>query len=270
MRKLICLIVIAFLGANLTFGQDLTNQTDENGNKQGAWTKLYANGKKQYEGSFIDNKPTGKWKHYHPNGVIMAEIEYTNEGANTKLYDNQGKLMGSGLYIDGIKWGEWKLFKDNVLVAIENYKNNLKNGKSIQLYDTGEVFLEINYIDDVENGVYRSFNKNGSVSFECLMKDGERNGYCQSFFSNGNTEFRGLYKNGIREGKWEYFKEEDNSLDYFYIYNGGLIKNTEVRDSVETARVKYLEKDAKMLADPEKFMQDPSGYMEYLRQQRNR
>ena len=44
--------------------------------RNGKRTKWYENGQKQYEGTFKDGKPVGKWTYYNENGSVDKVEEY--------------------------------------------------------------------------------------------------------------------------------------------------------------------------------------------------
>ena len=52
------------------------NVTDEDGLKQGKWTKVYPNGTMAYEVYFENDKPVGEYKRYHENGKLSSVLTY--------------------------------------------------------------------------------------------------------------------------------------------------------------------------------------------------
>ncbi|MFV0522447.1 MAG: toxin-antitoxin system YwqK family antitoxin [Mangrovibacterium sp.] len=250
-----------------TFSQAQTiNQTDANGLKQGTWGKFTSEGTPIYEGTFKDGKPIGTWKRYHSNGIIRAQLTYVEntDFCSVLLFDNTGKKIASGGYVNEQREGVWLFFRNMIKVCEEYYIDGKKTGNSATFYDTGELMSESNFANGTANGAYRAYNKDGSVYFECMMKDGMRDGYCQIFFDNGAVEIIGYYEKDIREKDWEYF-HKDGSKAYTLHYKGGLVTNTAVLDSVSALRLKGMEKDGKHIADPEQFMDNPSQYMQILR-----
>src|SRR6056297_912456 len=83
------------------------NQTDANGLRQGKWQKKYPNGRLMYEGEFKDGEPVGNWTRYHTGGQVKAKIEYDekSDSAFVQLFDNRGKKVAQGAYIDEKKVG---------------------------------------------------------------------------------------------------------------------------------------------------------------------
>ena len=74
MKKNNLLILLLF---GLVFSQTIysqtTNITDSNGKKQGVWKKVDEKGNTKFEGTFVDDVPTGLFTHYYPNKKIKAK-----------------------------------------------------------------------------------------------------------------------------------------------------------------------------------------------------
>lgn len=253
----IILFIFLFLPA-LVFSQ--INQTDANGLRQGKWEKKQDNGRPIYEGEFKDGKPVGQWKRYHPGGQVKAEITYKGDTAKTVLYDVWHKKVATGNYINQQKEGVWNTYKENRIVADEEYKMGLKHGVSHQYYETGEVMEEKNWQNNKEQGNYEVFYKNGQPYMQCKMQLGMRNGLFLIYFENGQQELIGEYKNNLRHGEWKYQNIEGEPI-YSLFYENGQILNPAVRDSIDSIKMRDMEENKGSIIDPEKFMQDPSEYM---------
>ncbi len=249
----ICLFLPVF-----AFSQ--VNQTDVNGLKQGLWQKKQDNGRLIYEGQFKDDKPVGEWKRYHPGGQLKALIEYKGDTAFTQLFDVWRKKVAEGNFVNQKKEGVWKIYKENRVVADEEYRLGLKNGVSHRYYETGEVMEEKYWINNKEEGNYQVFYKNGQPYMQCKMKLGMRDGLFLTHFDNDRTEMEGGYKNNLRHGEWKYFDREGTHL-YSLFYDNGQLLNPWVQDSIGSLEMQNLEKNKGSILDPEKFMEDPSEYM---------
>lgn len=253
-KLLILLLFIPFIG----FSQ--INQTDANGMRQGIWQKKQTNGRLIYEGQFKNDKPVGEWKRYHPGGQLKAVITYKGDTAFTQLYDVWRKKVAEGNFVNRKKEGVWKIYKENRLVADEEYKLGLKYGTSHRYYDTGEVMEEKQWVNNQEEGNYQVFYKSGQPYMQCKMKLGLRNGLFVVTSENGTQELIGEYKNNLRHGEWKYYNSK-GEYHYSLKYNVGQILNPAVRDSIDNLNMQKLEKNRADVLDPEKFMQDPSEYM---------
>jgi antitoxin component YwqK of YwqJK toxin-antitoxin module len=257
MRILIILILFSPLFA---FSQ--INQTDANGLRQGFWEKQQPNGRLMYEGNFKDGKPVGEWKRYHTGGQVKAIIKYQadSDSAFTQLFDEWGKKVAEGMYLNEKKAGLWIYFSEGRKVADEHFEEGEKHGKSRKYYQTGEVWEETDWVHGKQEGSYRVFFQSGEPFFQCKMSNNQRNGLCLTYFQNGRVELEASYKNGLRHGEWKYFDEQGNYC-YSLFYDTGKILNPEVRDSISNLQIKMMEVGKDSVPDPEKYMQDPSEYM---------
>ncbi len=238
------------------------NQIDANGLHQGFWQKKQSNGRLLYEGNFKDGKPVGEWKRYHVGGQIKAIIQYKadSDSAFTQLFDEWGKKIAEGCYLNEKKEGTWVYFSESRLVSEENFNNGIKHGLSRKFYDSGEVLEEADWNNGKQEGNYRVFFKNGEPFMQCSMNNNQRNGRCLSYFQNGKVELEANYKNGLRHGTWKYY-DENGVLWYELEYENGKLLNPQVRDSIANMLLNNFEKDKEQAIDPEKYLDDPSEYM---------
>jgi antitoxin component YwqK of YwqJK toxin-antitoxin module len=238
------------------------NQTDANGLRQGRWQKLQSNKKPLYDGYFKDGKPVGEWKRFHSGGQVKAIINYRadSDSADTKLFDEWGKKVAEGIYLNEKKSGLWIYFSENKIVADEHFKADEKHGKSHKYYESGEVWEETDWVNGKQEGSYSVFFKSGEPFFQCKMSNNMRDGMCLTYFQNGRVELEANYKNGLHNGEWKYF-DSDGKYLYSLFYNEGKLLNPNVRDSIANLKLQNMEKGKDSLIDPEKYMQDPSEYM---------
>ena len=253
-------IILIFFIPFFAFSQ--INQTDGNGLRQGIWQKQQPNGKLIYRGNFKDGKPVGEWKRFHPGGQIKATIKYRtdSDSADVQLFDEWGKKVAEGIYLNEKKSGLWVYFSENKKIADENYIDDKKHGKSHKYYETGEVWEETDWVNGNQEGSYRVFFKSGEPFFQCKMKNNQRNGLCLTYFENGRVELEANYKNGLHHGEWKYFTDQ-GEYRYSLFYNEGELLNPNVRDSIANLQLQNMEKGKDSLVDPEKYMQNPSEYM---------
>lgn len=255
----IAIILIFFLPV---FAFSQVNQTDVNGLRQGLWQKQQPNGRFLYEGNFKDGKPVGEWKRYHEGGQLKAKIQYQtdSDSAFTQLFDEWGKKVAEGNYLDEKKAGWWNYFSENKKVSDEFFENGLKSGPSHKFYETGEVWEKTDWLYGKQEGNYEVFFKTGEPFFRCKMSNNQRNGLCLTYFQNGKVELEAYYKNGLRHGEWKYYNPNG---EFFYTlkYNEGEILNPEVRDSINNLQLQNMEKNRDKIPDPGKYTDNPSEYM---------
>jgi len=257
------ILVFIFLFPVLAMAQ--INQTDANGMRQGRWQKMQPNGKPMYDGYFKDGLPVGEWKRFHEGGQIKAKIIYRadSDSADAQLFDQWGKKVAAGVYLNEQKAGNWSYFTDKRLIAEEFFVKGEKNGKARKYYDSGELWEETDWVNGKQEGSYRVLFKNGQPFLQVKMSNDKQNGLCLSYFKNGRVEMEGNYQNGLRHGEWKYSDEEGKYL-YSLFYENGKILNPQVRDSISNLQLLNMEKDRGKVIDPEKYMNDPSEYMQQI------
>ena len=145
-------IIILLFVSNIAFAQNLI---DEHKNmqrqKQGKWSQNHDNGQLRYEGSFLDDNPTGIFLYYTEGGILKANFEYFNGGksASARFYHANGKVRAVGIYQNEMKEQLWKYYdtRENLLER-ENYKNGKLEGQTTLYYANGNVLEKSNYVAD--------------------------------------------------------------------------------------------------------------------------
>lgn len=238
------------------------NQTDANGLRQGLWKKQYPNGRIMYEGNFKNGKPAGEWKRWYETGFIKAQVFYSpaSDSAKAVLFNEIGKKMAEGTFINEKRVGKWTFFAENRKISEENYVNGLKQGICYKYYETGEVMEESAWVNGIQTGKYQLFLKTGQPYLQCKFAGNKRNGLFLTFFESGKRETEGGYKDNFKQGDWKYFSQTGELL-YTLKYEQGQILNPAVLDSIENLQLKNLEKNRAILIDPEKYMENPMEYM---------
>ena len=94
------LLILIFIGLQFfTFAQtDTLNRTDKFGKKYGYWKKYNKQNKLDYEGTFFNGEPVGKFIYYHDNGRIKNISYYTPNSpvVNTTMFHENGKKLAEG------------------------------------------------------------------------------------------------------------------------------------------------------------------------------
>lgn len=236
------------------------NQTDENGLKQGKWTKVYANGVTAYEVWFKDDKPVNELKRYHENGKLATYVKYNeyNDTAIAEFYDEEGIKISEGKYIGKSKSGNWVYFKNKIKISEENYLNDQLHGYKIIYYDNGQIYDRKKYENGVEVGLWEKFHKNGNPYLKAFYKNGILDGPIFRYYPSGKLEVKGQYLNDLKEGKW-YFYSEDGQDDVIEYVNGVDV-NEEVVNKMESETYRINIEKGKTIADPEHYKNRPEDY----------
>ncbi len=236
------------------------NQTDDKGQKQGKWMKVYPNGNTAYEAYFENNKPVGELKRYHENGKLSALLIYNEKGdtAIAKFYNEKGSLISEGKYTGKKKTGRWVYYNNNVKVKEENFKNDSLHGDQIIFYDNGKIFDKKTYDNGTQTGLWLKYHKNGQVFLKARIENGKMEGPMLRYYKNGKIEVKGQYKNDLKDGKWIFY-DENGKTDTVTFKNGRDINEKEIEKRESEEYKKNIEK-GKHIADPEDYKNNPYDY----------
>ncbi len=193
------------------------NQVDDLNRKQGKWVKTYPNGTIRYEGQFYNDKPYGIFKYFYDDAKPKAVTVFSNDGivAHTKTYFETGQIMAEGKFINRLKDSTWLYYSDvdSSLVASEEYKKGVLNGKSISYYPkTLQPAQIVIYKNGVKEGDFKKFFSDGKLMTKGIYKNDTLEGEFILYYDNGKTELKGWYKAGMETGKWQYYDESGKSI----------------------------------------------------------
>lgn len=245
------------------------NYTDINGMKQGRWLKFdKAKKKKSYEGFFINNRPVGEFKRFHPNGKYSALLFYyqDSEKIKAKFYWNTGVLAAEGNYSkEEMKDSVWNFYGvDKALLVKETYKNGKKNGLSTKYFRAKDKSgnpaksEEIEYKENLRDGIWKQYFDNGKAKLEATYVKDTVDGYYVFYLDNGTVYCAGNYRKGLKHGDWNY-KDLDGKKYTIKYRNGTAINETERNKKFEEELKKLME-DSPKLKDPEKMQGMPEQY----------
>ncbi len=195
---------------------------DENGLKQGVWSEFYDNGAKKADGKYKDNKKIGYWKYYYVNGNIEQEGLYNNKG-NTegewKWYFNNGNVLLVQNFMDGIEEG--------LLIEYDDTGKVITRGEYIEGQETGEWYYNISnfiiqgkYVDGKRDGEWKEHYPDGKLRFSGSYIEDNPNGKHVYNWDNGKIKEVGNYIMGKREGEWLKYDYEGNLFLKTYYRNG--------------------------------------------------
>lgn len=177
---------------NLSYGQkfliyngDTINVVDASNMKQGHWIyfgnmkKLpgYAADAKVEEGKFANNRKTGMWIKYFPDGKLQNEITFVNNRPNGiyKIYYDNGQLQEKG---------EWK--------------NNRNVGDFIRYHKNGEKQQDFEFnTSGKRDGKQEYYHENGQVMIEGNWAGGKEDGEIKEYYANGDLKAIKVFNSGV-------------------------------------------------------------------------
>ena len=183
------------------------------------------------DNNIINNNKNGNYENYYTlneinNSTINELYNINNENKiNDKLKNTNNIYNKKKLRINFIK------IYENGDIYIDEYKNELKNGKGIIYYNKNEEYernrYEGNFKDDKREGK-GIYNSNDGERYKSDLKDNKIERKVIYYFNNGNIhesdlkddkrEGKGIYyfNDGDRyEGDWKDDKKEGKGLYYF-------------------------------------------------------
>ncbi len=223
----IFLLLVLFTIGNLS-SQNL-NLTNEQGLKQGKWSKTYSNGSLRYVGTFENGKPVGEFKYYYPSGSIKAITKYSKHGkdAFTKTFHLTGKLLATGKFVNKKKDSTWRYFSNinGKLVLLEKYKLGVLNGKSITYFADKETPAQTTvYVEGQKNGPCIKYFTDGKPSIIENYINDTLNGPFKVYFPEGGLEIEGFYKNDYQDSIWTTYNQKGKVVRKETFSNGILLK----------------------------------------------
>ena len=256
MKKLLLLVALG-CASLFSFSQDVVNQTDAKGLKQGRWMGRYPGGTLKYEGAFVDNKPVGAWKRYHENGRIKAEISYRahSERALTSLFDDEGKLYAKGVFEGTLRDSLWNFYSGNQVVQRENYRLGKREGVSAGFDQNGRLIWEKEWKNDLPEGRSVVYYPTGSKKSELTYQAGKKSGVARFWEENGTVSMEGAYVDDLSDGDWKVYDRE-GKLKYVVKYGKGAILNSAMLDSLQLLEFKRNEQNRGKITEPK---QNESG-----------
>lgn len=246
------LLVVLLLLGTLLFSQNKSsvNQIDKEGHKQGKWVKYHEGDSViRYTGQFIDDKPVGTFMHFYSNGDVRVILKHSdNDVSRVVNYWPSGKIMGRGNYVKQDKDSTWIYFNElGNKIAEEYYIEGKKYGNWKVYYPDGKIMEERYFENDMENGPFKQYFESGLIFREATYVDGGQEGMVTFYHENQKIKSQGMYKKDVKEGVWKEF-DENGELLRERNYLKGICLNCD-QDVVVEDSTTYFRKDRYTIDD---------------------
>ena len=140
--------------------------------------------------------------------IVNGKQDSLNIGVSIAYYES-GCVQSKLLFISGNLEGEAIFYFDSTgnQAQKENFKNGLRNGKSIQFDNnpTNDTLEFTSYKNNQLDGFKKEFYPNKKVSSIAEYKNGIQNGIQKSFSEDGKIKMEIAYQNGKKHGEWRYY-----------------------------------------------------------------
>ncbi len=183
---------------------------DEYNKEQGPWKEYHPNGQLKGQGEYKDGKRIGEWVFYYPNGKLEQKGKYDKKGLaqnEWKWYYDTGKLLREEIYLNDVLDGPTTEYdEEGKVITKGQYVDGMKEDE--WEYELGDYKETGKYKADRRDGVWKHFyTPSGKIRFEGNFVDGNQDGKHVYYYQNGKISEQGKYIVGRKEGNWEYFDE---------------------------------------------------------------
>lgn len=189
--KIIYIYLFLFLPVGLIAGpsviggeQENINKVDDQGRKQGKWivfgkdrpSKGYPSDGKIEEGKYNNDRKTGTWLMYYPNGNVRTKGKF-------KFGRPKGDFT--------------KFYKDGTVKQEGNFTGRSFKGGMKQYHPNGQVSVEKNFNDRGKTeGPVTHYYPNGQVEFKYDTDGGKPVGTAKRYYPNGDVKEILNYEDG--------------------------------------------------------------------------
>lgn len=198
---------------------------DDEGVKDGPWKEYYENEQLKAEGVYNLGNRVGQWKFYHPNGSLEQEGAYNSQGNPEglwKWYFDDGTVLREESFRNGLSDGLYTEYDDTGKIVVQGeFIDGLEEGKWI--YSYGEVREEGMFRAGKRNGEWKIFYDNGQPYFIGSYIDDNPNGRHVWFFPDGKKRDEGEYIMGMKTGDWIQY-ENDGTVFLVIAFQNGIEK----------------------------------------------
>jgi TonB family protein len=198
---------------------------------------LYGPAKRYYENNVLreekymkgDNRDS-VYKFYYEDGSLWEHIIYKNgspynviaynaadgkplncctlkDGSGImRFYDKEGRVTDEDTYLNSVKNGTSREYKDGILTEDGNYTDGKTEGLWISNYETGELYSKVNYVKGGQEGEAFYYSKKGKLLQEGSYEKGDRKGLWKQYNENGELYSEINYQDNMFEGDATYYE----------------------------------------------------------------
>ena len=212
---------------NYLVNRERINRTDKKGRKQGAFREYFENGTIKKEEHYLDDQLHGYYREFDSRGELLTAIRYERGEIKEEIdedmrelldmkstYDEQGRLVFTGGYREGIPIGIHRFYDTTGLVVNAYLYNQLgqkigegvidEQGRRIgtwtDFYPTGEIRSTGSYLDNMQTGSWTYYFVSGGIEQKGRFDKGRFQGLWMWYYPNGNTWREESYFNGREDG----------------------------------------------------------------------
>lgn len=126
------------------------------------------------------------------DGVVDGEIRF---------FSRSGALIATRNVVRGVRQGPERWYRpDGTLGTEVTWRDDKRNGPSLDFYPNGKVQIQESYVDDLRDGESRSYNEDGYLVTTCTFAKGVLQGPLRHYFDDGTLMDEVTLADGKREG----------------------------------------------------------------------
>jgi antitoxin component YwqK of YwqJK toxin-antitoxin module len=217
------LILFSFLISTIAFSQnlqvsnfpdlsdtiqfDIYEQTDQITNQNIIY--FYLKGTNKYVAKLIESEYEQYLKGGTPTSSHTMTYSLSNFDSTMNFYDQHNRLYSSYQYTNGIKSKNSVFYSyhdsDTNIRLIENYTDNVYNGKVLFYHKNGQLKKESTFIKNKAEGRCISYFENGNINILHHHENGKQTGLYFKYYINGELERKGYLNKDKGIGKWIYY-----------------------------------------------------------------
>lgn len=162
---------------------------------------------------------------YYKNNILQmtgfySSIDKEVKDGNFKFFYSSGKLESEGLYVNNLKEGEWKTYKDDKLWILANYMNDSLHGSFTSYYKNGEVKrFDIYSHGKLKNGVCYDQKGNDTTYYDFII---------MPEFIGGEEMYKYIYREVVYPLAAREHNIEGTVIVRFYIDEKGDVRNPKI------------------------------------------
>jgi len=158
---------------------------DQNGQRQGVEWRNYRDGKREYEGSWADDRRDGRWRRWSRGGALVSDSHYKRgERAGTwRTYDSSGQVTGVTRYEAGRIVAEGNFVGGRLVMttmdaegeALQRWteRNGRRHGKAIEFHHGTHAPRRVTvWVDGVQTGPVTLYRKDRTKIATGVLKAG--------------------------------------------------------------------------------------------------
>ena len=144
-----------------------------------------------------------------------------NPNGTGTQYDETGKIMYTGAFVDGIYEGKGILYNESGSVKYEgNFSNGKFNGNGKLYYANGTLQYDGNFVDNTFDGNGKLYKEDGTMLYEGTFSNNNYHGNGKLYAENGRLLYTGEFSEGIFNGTGTLYNEKGQDIYTGSYYQG--------------------------------------------------